>query len=163
MLRSRLLSLFLSLVLFLFAGPLCGGRTVKQAGAVAKNEFAAAGYALTRQILAESYDPVQVAPGRLRGQLVRRDFVGFSGVTPIAMALEYALGISVKPEGVDWRILLKEPHGVENLAVAGQKVDLAYQDGRVTVKCRAPMRLTINGKAYELVAGEHTLTVESAE
>ena len=111
----------------------------------------------------ESYDPMQVAPGRLRGQLVRRDFVGFSGVTPIAMALEYALGISVKPEGVDWRILLKEPHGVENLAVAGQKVDLAYQDGRVTVKCRAPMQLTINGKAHELVAGEHTLTAESAE
>ena len=59
MLSTRLLSLFLSVVLFLYAGPLCGGHSVKQAGEIAKNEFAAAGYALTRQILAESYDPVQ--------------------------------------------------------------------------------------------------------
>ena len=58
MLSTRLLSLFMSLVLFLFAGPLRGGRTVRQAGEVAKNEFAAAGYALTKRILSQSYDPV---------------------------------------------------------------------------------------------------------
>lgn len=59
MLSSRLLALFLSLVLFLFAGPLRGGRSVKQAGEVSRNEFAAAGYALTKRILSESYDPVR--------------------------------------------------------------------------------------------------------
>ena len=58
MLSTKLLSLFLSFVLFLFAGPLCGGRSVQQAGEVAKNEFAAAGYSLTTRILSKSYNSV---------------------------------------------------------------------------------------------------------
>ena len=58
MLSTKLMSLLLSIVLFLFAGPLYGGRSVKQAGEVAKNEFAAAGYALTTRILSKSYDPL---------------------------------------------------------------------------------------------------------
>ena len=58
MLRSRLLSFFLSVVLFFSAGPFIGGRTAQQANRIAKNEFAAAGYALTSRILTKSYDPV---------------------------------------------------------------------------------------------------------
>lgn len=59
MLSTKLLSLFMSLILFLFAGPLCGGRSVKQAREVSENAFAAAGYALTTRILSRSYDPVK--------------------------------------------------------------------------------------------------------
>ncbi|MEG0767309.1 MAG: trehalase family glycosidase, partial [Clostridia bacterium] len=105
----------------------------------------------------ESYDPVRIAPGRLNGQLVRNEFVGFSGVTPIAMAIEYVLGITVKPEGVCWHIRLREPHGIKNLCVAGQRVDLAYHDGRVEVCCKAPLRLDLNGMTHCLPAGTHVL------
>ena len=57
MLSSRLLSFFLCVNLFFSAGPFFGGRTLKQAAAVAGNEFAAAGYGLTSRIISESCDP----------------------------------------------------------------------------------------------------------
>ena len=53
------MSLFLCVILFLLSGPFLSGRTVKQASEVSKNEFAAAGYTLTRRILSKSYDPVK--------------------------------------------------------------------------------------------------------
>lgn len=107
----------------------------------------------------ESYDPLKVAPGRLYGNLVRQNFVGFSGVTPIAMALEYVLGIGITPEGLHWNIRLKEKHGVKNLHVNGQKVDIAFENGRVQVNCEAPLSLILNGKKHEVAAGNHCITL----
>ncbi len=107
----------------------------------------------------ESYDPTVIAPGRLGGQLVRNEFIGFSGVAPIAMAIEGVLGITVEAGEIRWQIRRTEPHGVENLYVQGQMIDLWYQDGVVTVRCQAPLRLTVNLARYEFDAGEHLVQV----
>ncbi|MBR0112680.1 MAG: hypothetical protein IJM02_02940 [Clostridia bacterium] len=53
---QKLLSIFMSAVMFLSAGPFTGGRSASEASAVANNEFALAGYELTLNILSESYD-----------------------------------------------------------------------------------------------------------
>lgn len=65
----------------------------------------------------ESYDPERLAPGKLYGQLVRREFVGFSGVTPIAMLVRDVFGIDVTPGRIVWKVRLLERHGIENLTL----------------------------------------------
>lgn len=70
----------------------------------------------------ESYDPERVAPGKLYGQPVRRDFVGFSGVTPIAMLVRDVLGLEIKNGEIVWTVRLLERHGVENLTLPNGEV-----------------------------------------
>ena len=70
----------------------------------------------------ESYDPERVAPGKLYGQPVRRDFVGFSGVTPIAMLVRDVLGLEIKNGEIVWAVHLLERHGVENLTLPNGEV-----------------------------------------
>ena len=82
----------------------------RQVGAVAK-VFAETG------TIWESYDPERFAPGKVYGESVRRDFVGFSGVTPIAMLIRDVFGISVSPGKIEWKVRLLERHGVENLTL----------------------------------------------
>ena len=106
----------------------------------------------------ESYDPMLIAPGRLFGNLVRRDFVGFSGVTPILMALENVLGICVRQDGVHWDIRLAEKHGVENLHADGQNIALLYENGTIQIECERRMRLFVGGKTYDLAPGKQTIT-----
>ncbi len=65
----------------------------------------------------ESYDPERLAPGKLYGQPVRREFVGFSGVTPIAMLIRDVFGISIEPGKATWKVRLLERHGIENLTL----------------------------------------------
>ena len=65
----------------------------------------------------ESYDPERIAPGKLYGQPVRRDFVGFSGVTPIAMLVRDVFGMEFSPGKVVWKVRLLERHGIENLTL----------------------------------------------
>ena len=53
---QKLISIFMSAVMFLSAGPFFCGRSVDEASAAANNEFARAGYELTFNILSKSYD-----------------------------------------------------------------------------------------------------------
>ena len=52
----KLLSIIMSLVMFLSAGPVFCGRSFDEAYSIINNEFARAGYDLTLNILSESYD-----------------------------------------------------------------------------------------------------------
>lgn len=52
----KILSFFMSAVMFLSAGPFIDGRSIGDASSIADNEFACAGYDLTFNILSESYD-----------------------------------------------------------------------------------------------------------
>ncbi len=65
----------------------------------------------------ESYDPEKLAHGKLYGNPVRKDFVGFSGVTPISMLIRDVFGIDITPKGIVWNVRLKERHGIENLTL----------------------------------------------
>ena len=70
----------------------------------------------------ESYDPEQITFGKLYGQPVRNNFVGFSGLTPIAMLIRDVLGISIEPNKIVWKVRLLERHGIENLTLPNGNV-----------------------------------------
>ncbi|GEM_PF-169605 len=111
----------------------------------------------------ESYDPMTVAPGRLYGNLVRREFVGFSGVTPIFLAIEEVLGVKVRGSDVHWSLRLSEPHGIENLTVSGSPVSLFCEKGKVTVNCVSPFTLILNGREIPMLPGTTVLRMETQE
>jgi hypothetical protein len=62
---------------------------------------------------------------------VKPDFVGWSGIGPIAMLIENVLGIDVRaPERrIEWTIRLTERHGIENLDCG--------EMGKVSLMCEA--------------------------
>lgn len=76
----------------------------------------------------ESYDPERVAQGKLCGKDVRRDFVGFSGVAPIALLIEDVFGITVENGEVAVRPKLTERYGIRNLVLAnGERVSIEVE------------------------------------
>ncbi len=105
----------------------------------------------------ESYSPTAVEPGKIYGSWVRDEFVGFSGVTPIAMFLEDVLGIHATPERIDWDVRLVEAHGVRRLRLGdGTLVDLACEarvsrddPPRVAVASSRPIPVYVNGRPME--------------
>ena len=92
----------------------------------------------------DSYDPEKIAPGKLYGNPVRKDFVGFSGVTPIAMLIRDVFGMVFTPEKIVWTRRLKERHGIENLTLPdGNVISLIYdpKDGKPVLKSSKPIEL----------------------
>lgn len=59
----------------------------------------------------EYYAPEKIEPGFM----ARKDFVGWTGLPPIAVFIEYMLGIKsdFAEEKVEWNITHKEAHGIE--------------------------------------------------
>jgi glycogen debranching enzyme len=80
------------------------------------------------QTLWESYAPDLPRPAtRWDGNyLVRQDFVGWSGLGPIALLLENIIGLQpVAPEDkLYWNLRLRERHGVENYRFGDNVVDI---------------------------------------
>ncbi len=72
------------------------------------------------QTLWENYSPEQDRPGltAYEGKVVRGDFVGWTGLGPIAMLIENVIGIDIDVPGrrVNWDIRLTEEHGVRGLS-----------------------------------------------
>ena len=101
----------------------------------------------------ESYSPTALEPGRIWGQLVRNEFVGFSGVAPIALLLEHVLGIRATVDRIDWTVRLPEAHGVRRLRLGdGTLVDLECaarsalsEPPRVVVRSSRPIPVFVNG------------------
>lgn len=99
----------------------------------------------------ESYDPEKLAPGKLYGQPVRRDFVGFSGVTPIAMLIRDVFGMTFTPGKIEWKVRLLERHGIENLTLSdGNTVSLicearksAGEKAKITFRSSRPLELHV--------------------
>ena len=99
----------------------------------------------------ESYDPERFAPGKLYGQPVRREFVGFSGVTPIAMLIRDVFGMDFTPGKVTWKVRLLERHGIENLTLPdGNVVSLICEQCKsadekpvVSVKSTRPLEVVV--------------------
>ena len=99
----------------------------------------------------ESYDPERFAPGKLYGQPVRRDFVGFSGVTPIAMLIRDVFGMDFTPGKVVWKVRLLERHGIENMTLPdGNVVSLICEQRKsadekpvLSVKSTRPIEVVV--------------------
>ena len=105
----------------------------------------------------ESYSPTAAEPGKIYGQLVRNEFVGFSGIAPIAMLIEHVFGIRATVDRIDWDLRLPEAHGVRNLRLGnGTLVDLecdaAPTDGsqrQIRVRASRPIPIYVNGIATQ--------------
>ncbi|MFO7535099.1 MAG: trehalase family glycosidase [Kiritimatiellia bacterium] len=81
-------------------------------------------------------------------EFTKPDFVGWSGLGPIAMLIENLLGFDIDALNgtIGWDIRLPGAHGLKNLLFAGKPVDLLYERGaggkaRIEVKGEAVFRL----------------------
>jgi glycogen debranching enzyme len=108
----------------------------------------------------ECYSSEAFTPGKAAytSKWVKPDFVGWSGIGPIAMLIENIIGIELNaPEKrIDWTIRLTEEHGLRQLAIPGGHVDLicehrkdADAPANVSVSATAPVRISIrcNGRS----------------
>lgn len=106
----------------------------------------------------ENYRPDEMAPAIP----ARPDFVGWSGLGPIALLIESILGIELdRPnQTVRW-LVPAEPGGVANLPWGENGLDLHCTEQQLTIRCASPLRLKITDGSHqrtiELDAGEHTL------
>ncbi len=106
----------------------------------------------------ENYRPDEMAPGTP----ARPDFVGWSGLGPIALLIESILGIELDRPSLTVRWLLpSEPGGIDNLPWADGPLDLHCGATALTVRSASPLTLEITDgtqrRRVELSAGEHTL------
>jgi hypothetical protein len=123
----------------------------------------------------ECYSPEQMAPGtRWDAQyLCRQDFVGWTGLGPIAMLLETVIGLDVlgAERRVVWTVTRRDRHGVRNLTVGDGVVDLvlaarASEDAPLEIAITATRAFVLEvrrtGRApvvRELCAGTTNLTL----
>jgi hypothetical protein len=72
----------------------------------------------------------------IKGEPVRRDFIGWSGLYPITIFMEEILGIKVNSfnKTVTWKLFLKEDHGIKNLSIAGGKLELIRRGSSIQIK-----------------------------
>lgn len=94
----------------------------------------------------ENYRADEMAPG----SPARPDFVGWSGLGPIALLIEQILGIEVDAPAatIHWRISESVEQGIENLPFASRRVSL-WSDGAggIEVSTESAIRLNVRGMA----------------
>lgn len=118
----------------------------------------------------ECYSPEETAPAtRWDGVfLSRQDFVGWTGLGPIAMLYENILGLDLRgaENRIVWDVARTDRHGVENLLFRGQPVSLVaapQADGslRLRASAREPFTLELRHRGrttvFKIPAGKTTL------
>jgi glycogen debranching enzyme len=94
------------------------------------------------------------------GNISRKDFVGWSGLGPIALLIEAVIGIRTDAlnNTLHWHMRNRaERHGIQGLRMAGACIDLLAEDGKVRVKSDAPFTLKLHGRTpstHAVPAGE---------
>ncbi len=114
----------------------------------------------------ECYSPEYFLPGRTAysNTVVKPDFVGWTGIGPIAMLIENILGIEINaPEHcVNWHILLDGAHGITNLKVGDALVELHYKNNTETgtplVTAKSDKDISVNVFVEKNI---HKLTLEN--
>ena len=81
--------------------------------------------------LFENYAPERIDGVFHKGNPAKRDFVGWTGLSPIAMLFEYVLGIKpfASKNKIVWSVELLERHGIEKYPFG--------KDGELTLICEA--------------------------
>jgi hypothetical protein len=115
----------------------------------------------------ESYAPDVSRPAtRWDGKyLVRQDFVGWSGLGPIALLLENMIGLQpVAPEDkLYWDLRLREQHGVENYRFGDNLVDVLCESNDLPAG-PAMIKITSNSSFELLISsqiGKKTFNIEA--
>ena len=115
----------------------------------------------------ENYAPESIQPG----DPARRDFVGWTGVSAIAIPIEYLSGIRPSEGGknIHWDIRLTGRHGIQRLPLGRTNTIDALCDHRarphdaptITVRTLEPLTLHLTwadqARTLELAPGEHRL------
>lgn len=123
----------------------------------------------------ECYSPEYMRPATMEeGGMVRSNFVGWSGLGPIAMLIEQVLGFKFNAlkKQVHWVIGTSGRHGIKNLQFNGKKLALICENAslkarkrRVTVETGGNINLTVRlmgrqvDKTWRLAKGRHQLEV----
>lgn len=114
----------------------------------------------------ECYAPDSFSPATIednKGQ-ARKDFVGWTGVGPIALLIENVLGIRVngKASKIEWKLNRKSRHGIKNIHCGESIVSLLHElkeeKSVITVISNSDVKLKIfqnqKSKEYSLSKGE---------
>jgi hypothetical protein len=108
----------------------------------------------------ENYAPQKIAPGRP----AKKDFVGWSGIAPIAFFIEYAIGLraDARTNFVVWTIRSRQRVGVERFRFGGTTATLLCEAPDAEGKRRLRVR---SDRAFHLqvVVGEVSLEVSVPE
>ncbi|UCS91658.1 hypothetical protein KZP23_12955 [Echinicola marina] len=78
----------------------------------------------------ECYSPDFARPAtKENGEIVARDFVGWTGLGPISLLIENIIGIDVHGANheISWRLSRTDSHGIKNLLCGDAFVSLIYQ------------------------------------
>jgi hypothetical protein len=122
----------------------------------------------------ENYAPDAIEPGRLEsGELVKRDFVGWSGIGPILYLIEYGLGIRADAAAntIEWRLDLPGRSGCRNFhfnsrAASLEAVVAGDGSARLTVVASGEFKLKVvlGGRShdYEVKAGTNEFSLSPA-
>ena len=104
----------------------------------------------------ENYSPEHACPGKP----AKSDFVGWTGLIPIAVLIEYVLGIKADAQNdeIVWRVNLTEQHGIERYPFGGKSVTLLCDaresidaEPQITIKCDTPVKLRVIWRGGEKV------------
>jgi hypothetical protein len=127
------------------------------------------------QTIWECYAPDQVQPAtRWDGQYYsRQDFVGWSGLGPIALLLENVIGLqpSAPEDKLYWNLRMREAHGVENYRFGDNQVDIFCESNElpvgpavVQINSSSPFTLYVSSQIgmqeYQVNSGENRFTIQ---
>ena len=114
----------------------------------------------------EAYAPEFSAPATVvegNGD-VMQDFCGWSALGPISLFIENVIGfhsVNAFEKVVKWQkpVEFKKALGIKNLRFADVVTDIVAVGNECSVKSNKPYRLEINGKAFQIFAGEQTISL----
>ena len=114
----------------------------------------------------EAYAPEFSAPATVaegNGD-ARQDFCGWSALGPISLFIENVIGfhsVNAFEKVVKWQkpVEFKKALGIKNLRFADVVTDIVAVENECSVKSNKPYRLEINGKAFQIFAGEQTISI----
>jgi glycogen debranching enzyme len=124
------------------------------------------------QTIWECYAPEVCAPAtRWDGTFyARQDFVGWSGLGPIAMLIEQVLGIEILgcENRIHWHVARSDRHGIERIRLRDQTISLICTPHRsglaIFTRCEKPFDLSLESYdktiTRQIPAGEHEFFLE---
>lgn len=95
----------------------------------------------------------------------RQDFVGWSGLAPIALLIENIIGLKIEGamNKIEWRIRRNDVHGIENIRLGNQLVSLVYNSGKVEVQAESGFTLVVisgnRRSEIRIQSGKHFYTL----
>ena len=115
----------------------------------------------------EAYSPEEYKPSInefANGQYVRGDFCGWSALGPISVFIEFILGfhtVDAFEKKIKWQMpdIFKGKIGIKNLRFSSVITDIEAVGGKCKVTSNEDYTLEINGKPYQILAGENEFDI----